>query len=73
MKPTRACETCRHSTLDASNLYCRRYPPVAQLITVPRQILQGTEINLQNMASFPPVQPAQWCGEWAPEFGALNS
>lgn len=39
---------------------CRRYPPTGAVI--PRQTAMGTEIK--QIAFCPPVQGAQWCGEY---------
>lgn len=60
------CSDCTHSAREdtGDQLYCRRYPPSASVVVVPRQTLQGVVPSMQTIAAFPPVQPHQHCGEW---------
>ncbi len=46
---------------------CRRYPPTAQVIPMPKTNLMAgrNEMQLQTASNFPPVSGEGWCGEHA--------
>lgn len=56
------------------NPACRRFPPIAQALLVPKQSLQaGGVVPMEEQRSmFPSVRPEWSCGEWAPTL-ALTS
>jgi len=69
------CETCKFAERNAepndgdSQFECHRMPPRAQALIAathsgPRPI--GT------IATFPPVGPNNWCGEWAPQMAVMS-
>lgn len=75
------CKRCRHSMkMEVDNVkryYCKRYPPTAQVVIVPRRhgnVLQGEQIVPveETRSMFPNVVPEWTCGEWAPKIEALS-
>ena len=51
-----ACSRCRYVSATLGKLKCRRYPPHATVIALPKGMMVVSE--------FPPTQPDHWCGEW---------
>lgn len=40
---------------------CRFNPPVASILVIPQNTLQGPQMIPQVMAAWPPVHKTQWC------------
>jgi hypothetical protein len=47
---------------------CRRYPPAVTALALPN----NGRINVAMQATFPKLQPDQYCGEWAPKLHRAN-
>jgi len=69
--PEECCAKCRFPSgavgAEGAELVCRRFPPVAQMVMVPvpRSVRNPEGGMGQAIGSmWPPVQPAQWCGEY---------
>jgi len=60
------CSQCLYFLCLDGLTVCRRNPPTACVIVVPRQnILTGqVEATPQAISTRPPVQPDDWCGEF---------
>lgn len=52
--------------------YCRRHPPVVQLVPGQPVTHNGQVIGMEMrpQSNFPPVRASMWCGEHEPDFGA---
>lgn len=79
VESTRAerCETCRYAHNNGTEagpgntpFACHRLPPVAQALLAPNG--QGGISRAGSISTFPPVDPNEWCGEWAPAPGSLQ-
>lgn len=71
------CATCRFARNNGTEaspgntpFTCHRRPPVAQAVLAPNG--QGGIARAGSISTFPPVDPDEWCGEWAPAPGALQ-
>lgn len=64
MTPKPTCETCLFAVTENANHVCRRHPPTATVLVVPKQDSLGRmAASTQIVSVFPPVQRQQWCGE----------
>lgn len=67
---TQTCATCKFMISGG----CRRYPPYAHSIIVPREPKAGLQLPgapalvpvEESRAMFPTVRPDWWCGEFSP-------
>lgn len=68
MNLDRACSTCSAVFRERDQHFCRLYPPSVTVIAVPQQhpITNQVQMGMQTVAVYPPVQPQQWCLQWAP-------
>lgn len=58
----KSCRSCEFILMLGNNqLFCRRYPPTPFAIPVPGP---GGKMALTVNSSYPPVNPAQPCGEY---------
>lgn len=61
------CGSCRYfepNEVGGDEGRCRESPPVLHFIPVPVQTIQGSGIQIQNIAGWPPVRSNQWCGRF---------
>lgn len=74
---TQTCANCKFLK-SGNSPGCRRYPPYAQALIVPRPPTVATMGPPQlipveeSRAMFPSVRPDWWCGEWAPRIEAMS-
>lgn len=47
---------------------CRRFPPDVTAVAVP----QGNQFGVAMQATFPKLQPDQYCGEWKPKMSMAD-
>lgn len=57
------CRNCKY--LDETR--CRRFPPAASALLVPRQTLSELQMELQSISVWATVREGDWCGEFAPQ------
>ena len=61
-----SCGKCDFSFSIDRDLVCRRYPPTASVVVLPRQTLQGVQMQPQPITSWPMVRLEDVCAEWRP-------
>lgn len=62
-----SCVQCQFSARLGQDLVCRRYPPTASVVVLPRQTLQGVQMQPQPITSWPMVRSDDACAEFRPE------
>lgn len=72
-------QTCVNCKYFGNSNGCRRYPPYAHALIVPRApavAMPGPGGQLvpveESRSLFPTVRPDWWCGEWAPRLEATS-
>lgn len=62
------CQNCEFVALEKEQFHCRRYPPNAQVLIVPRKanVMLNQVVPVEETRSmFPNVHPGWICGEFA--------